>query len=84
MGPLSAFTPSLTGAWQNRVVITEGALLTRLLTVKEAAELLHVHVNTVRNWSGNGLLPSYRVGKRADRRFLWGDVQKLLRKSSRR
>jgi excisionase family DNA binding protein len=58
--------------------------LPRLLTVKEAAELLHVHVNTVRNWSGNGLLPSYRVGKRRDRRFLRGDVQRLLRKSSRK
>ncbi|MBU2008955.1 MAG: helix-turn-helix domain-containing protein [Chloroflexi bacterium] len=58
--------------------------LPRLLTVKEAAELLHVHVNTVRNWSNNGLLPAYRVGKRADRRFLRGDVLKLLRKSSHR
>ncbi len=56
--------------------------LPRLLTVKEAAELLHVHVNTVRNWSDNGLLPAYRVGKRADRRFRHQDVQKLLRKSS--
>lgn len=56
--------------------------MSRLLTVKEAATLLRVHVNTVRNWSDSGLLPAYRLGKRADRRFLRGDVQKLLRKSS--
>ena len=41
----------------------------RLLTVGEVARILHVHVNTVRRWADEGLLPAYRIGLRGDRRF---------------
>ena len=43
--------------------------LPAVLTVKEAAELLGVHINTVRNWSDRLILPAYRIGPRQDRRF---------------
>ena len=49
-----------------------------MLTVAEVAQLLHVHPNTVRNWSDNGLLKSYRLGYRGDRRFSLDDVNRLL------
>jgi excisionase family DNA binding protein len=49
-----------------------------LLTVGEAARLLQVHVNTVRRWSNLGILKSYRVGSRSDRRFHKEDIIKLL------
>jgi len=52
-----------------------------LLTTAEAAELLHVHVNTVRRWSSRGILETYRLGSRGDRRLRQGDISKLLRKS---
>ena len=52
-----------------------------LLTTAEAAELLNVHVNTVRRWSNRGVLETYRIGSRGDRRLRQGDVDKLLRKS---
>ena len=52
-----------------------------LLTTSEAAELLNVHVNTVRRWSNRGMLETYRIGSRSDRRFRRRDVDKLLRKS---
>lgn len=52
-----------------------------LLTTAEAAELLNVHVNTVRRWSNKGILETYRIGSRGDRRLRRGDVDKLLRKS---
>jgi excisionase family DNA binding protein len=52
-----------------------------LLTTTEAAELLNVHVNTVRRWSNKGLLETYRIGSRGDRRVRRGDVDKLLRKA---
>jgi len=52
-----------------------------LLTTAEAAELLNVHVNTVRRWSNKGVLETYRIGSRGDRRLKQGDVDKLLRKS---
>lgn len=55
---------------------------TRWLTVAEVARELHVHPNTVRNWSRNGALTSYRLGKRRDRRFRWDDVKKLLQVQS--
>jgi excisionase family DNA binding protein len=52
-----------------------------LLTTGEAAELLNVHVNTVRRWSNKGILETYRIGSRGDRRLRRRDVDKLLRKS---
>jgi excisionase family DNA binding protein len=52
-----------------------------LLTIAEAAELLNVHVNTVRRWSNKGILETYRIGPRRDRRLRQRDVNKLLRGS---
>jgi len=49
-----------------------------LLTTAQAAGLLNVHPNTVRNWADSALLPSYRVGPRRDRRFRRVDVESLL------
>ena len=48
------------------------------LTVGEVAELLHVHPNTIRKWSDNGLLKTYRVGPRGDRRFDRQDVNSFV------
>jgi excisionase family DNA binding protein len=52
------------------------------LSTGDVARLLNIHVNTVRRWSHSGLLKTYRVGPRGDRRFRRNDVQKLLEKSS--
>ncbi len=49
-----------------------------LLTTAQAAHLLNVHPNTVRNWADAALLPSYRIGPRRDRRFRRDDVEALL------
>ena len=49
-----------------------------LVGVREAAELLGVHSNTVRRWSSRGLLKSYRVGPRGDRRFRQEDLEAFL------
>ncbi len=49
-----------------------------LVTTAQAAELLNVHPNTVRNWADSELLPSYRIGPRRDRRFRRQDVLSLL------
>lgn len=51
-----------------------------LLTTAEAAELLNVHINTVRRWSNNGILTTYRVGPRGDRRFRRRDIDNFLLK----
>jgi excisionase family DNA binding protein len=55
------------------------AKMNGLLTVAEAARMLKVHINTIRNWSNIGVLKSFRIGPRGDRRFLKEDVDKFLR-----
>jgi len=49
-----------------------------LLTTSEAASLLHTHINTVRRWSNLGILPSFRIGPRGDRRFRKEDILTFL------
>ena len=50
----------------------------QMLTISEAASLLNVHINTVRRWGNLGILPTYRIGSRGDRRFKREDVNKLV------
>lgn len=35
-----------------------------IVTIKQAAEQLNVHTNTIRNWIKAGKLPAYRLGVR--------------------
>lgn len=51
------------------------------LSTGDVARLLNIHTNTVRRWSTSGILKTFRVGPRGDRRFKKRDVQKLFRKS---
>jgi excisionase family DNA binding protein len=54
----------------------------RLLTTGEAAEMLHLHPNTVRRWGDRGLLKPCRIGPRGDRRFVEVDVTNLVNSQS--
>jgi len=49
-----------------------------MITVSQVARILGVHANTVRNWSDRGMLKTYRLGDRRDRRFRLEDVNQLL------
>ena len=49
-----------------------------LLTIREASRLLHVHENTMRRWSNQGLIRTYRVGPGGHRRFKTEDITVLL------
>jgi excisionase family DNA binding protein len=49
-----------------------------MLTVKDVARLLNIHVNTARRWSDEGILKSYRITRRGDRRFKQEDIARFL------
>ncbi len=49
-----------------------------MLTIQEVAELLHVHSNTLRRWTDQGMMKAYRIGPRGDRRFRAEDVDVFL------
>ena len=51
-----------------------------MLTVEEVARLLHIHVNTVRRWSDKGIIRTYRISLRGDRRFRKKDIVCFLSK----
>ena len=53
----------------------------RMLTIAETANLLNVHINTIRRWSNTGALKTYRIGNRGDRRFNLADVREMLQQS---
>jgi excisionase family DNA binding protein len=45
-----------------------------------AADILGVHIDTVRRWTDSGYLPGAKVGPAGYRRFRRGDVQALADK----
>jgi len=49
-----------------------------ILTAKEVAHILHLHVNTVRRWESQGVLRGYRIGPRRDRRFEQDEILRLI------
>jgi excisionase family DNA binding protein len=49
-----------------------------MLTTSDVARLLNVHINTVRRWSNQGALKTYRIGARGDRRFRREDIANFL------
>jgi len=51
---------------------------TRMMTTSGVAKMLHIHINTVRRWSNQGILKPYRIGPRGDRRFMREDITNFL------
>lgn len=43
--------------------------LPELLTIKQAAQMINVHPNTLRNWEKEGKIHAIRIGTRRDRRY---------------
>lgn len=50
-----------------------------MLTTAEVAEMLHLHVNTVKRLADRGELKFVRVTRRGDRRYRPEDVEAYLR-----
>lgn len=54
-----------------------------MLTTSEVARILNVHINTVRRWSNQGGLKSYRIGSRGDRRFKKRDIDRFFARNAK-
>jgi len=54
--------------------------LPKLLTIRQAAEILNVHVETLRRWDKSGKLKATRINERGDRRYDPRDIESLIRK----
>ena len=57
--------------------MTSDTILEPMLTVREVAQILHMHSNTVRRWADRGVIRAYRISYRGDRRFRRDDVTRL-------
>ena len=55
-----------------------------MLTTSDVARMLSIHINTVRRWSNQGILKSYRIGSRGDRRFRKEDIDHFFFMNGRR
>ena len=53
--------------------------LPKLLTVRQAAEILNVHVETLRRWDKSGKLKAIRINKRGDRRYKPEDLKEMMK-----
>ncbi len=54
--------------------------MTNNYSIKEAAKILGVHEDTLRNWEDQGLIKPLRVGKRQDRRYTQDIINKIVDK----
>ena len=52
----------------------------KLLTLKQACELLNCHPNTLRAWDAKGYLVAVRFGTRGDRRYKRDELMKIINK----
>ena len=53
--------------------------LPKLLTIRQAAEILNVHIETLRRWDKSGKLKAIRVNDRGDRRYKPENLEKLMK-----
>lgn len=53
--------------------------LPKLLTIRQAAEIINVHVETLRRWDKSGKLKAIIVNERGDRRYDPKDIEIILK-----
>ena len=55
-----------------------GNQMDNMLTIREVSRLLHVHPNTLRRWADKGVIRSFCITPRGDRRFMSQDIDQFL------
>lgn len=61
------------------VTMDKNSTLPKLLTIRQAAEILNVHVETLRRWDKSGKLKAIIVNERGDRRYDPKDIEAILK-----
>ena len=61
------------------VTMDKNNTLPKLLTIRQAAEVLNVHVETLRRWDKRGKLKAIIVNERGDRRYDPKDIEVILK-----
>ena len=51
-----------------------------MMTIAEVSRILHVHPNTLRRWADKGVIRSYCITPRGDRRFVTRDIKEFIAK----
>ena len=62
----------------SRLVDDSAGNIGTMLTVSDVSRLLNIHVNTVRRWSDQNIIKSYRINPRGDRRFREDDIASFI------
>lgn len=58
----------------------EGEQKNSVISIGQAAQMLGVHIETMRRWDREGKLKAVRVGDRGRRRYHAADILNLLQK----
>jgi len=61
-----------------KIMLSKQKELPKLLTIRQAAEVLNVHVETLRRWDKSGKLKAIRVNERGDRRYKPEDIERIM------
>lgn len=60
-------------------MLKKNTTLPKLLTIRQAAEILNVHVETLRRWDKSGKMKAIKVNERGDRRYKPEDLEKIIK-----
>jgi excisionase family DNA binding protein len=53
-------------------------VIDNMMTIAEVSRILHIHPNTLRRWADKGVIKSYCITPRGDRRFLARDIEEFI------
>lgn len=59
-------------------MLKKNTTLSKLLTIRQAGEILNVHVGTLRRWDNSGKLKAVKVNDRGDRRYKQEDIESFI------
>jgi excisionase family DNA binding protein len=53
-------------------------IIDNMMTTVEVSRIFHIHPNTLRRWADKGVIKSYCITSRGDRRFMARDVEEFI------